>query len=825
MDSRYDHIKHEQAIYKRWEESGAFTPPPAREIREKKLTTFSIIMPPPNANDPLHVGHAMFVTVEDILTRYHRMKGEATLWLPGTDHAGIETQYVFEKKLKKEGKSRFSYDRETLYQMIWDYVQENSQVALQQMKQLGASADWSRTKFTLDPDIVDLVLSTFERMHEEKLVYRDLALVNYCTKCGTAYSQLEINHEERTTPLYFMKYGPFTLATVRPETKFGDTAVAVNPDDSRYKQWIGKEIAVEGLLGTVRMKVIADDYVDPQFGTGVVKITPAHDPNDFEVWQRHRGEIPGPKQVIGFDGKLNELTGKYQGMKVNEARAQVVKDLEEKGLLVKTNEAYQHSIGVCYRCGTAIEPLPLAQFFVTVEPLTKQALGALDSGEAKILGSGHDKILRHWLTNLKDWNISRQIVWGIRMPVWYEVPGKREGLSEEILRQSGTGINTRSAQDDPADLTSLSAESSINNQIVVGFLDKDGTFTQGIIGELLERYDFAEIEAGLQTLMAPANADFVVSRDKPAKAGLWLQETDTFDTWFSSSQWPVVTLAAQSENREQNEQILRQSSETRLTRSAQDDTADFKSVSAMSNTRGTLPFSSDDFELYYPTSVMETGYDILPFWVMRMMMMGLYLTGKSPFEKVYLHGLVRDEKGQKMSKSKGNVVNPLDLVDQYGADALRMALVMSTTAGQDSGLGESKVRGMRNFANKIWNASRFIQMNRDNQKTEVNRQKQAVGDEQFGQQLNTVVERVTIELERMKIGQAAETVHNEFWHWYCDVALEQGKRGELSFKMMELGMKTFLTLLHPFMPFVTEAVWQELNFDDQLLIEYEWPRA
>jgi valyl-tRNA synthetase len=340
------------------------------------------------------------------------------LWLPGTDHAGIETQYVFEKKLNKEGKSRFSFDRETLYQMIWDYVQENSETAIGQMKRLGASADWEKKVFMLDPEVVDLVLTTFEQMHDDGLVYRGLRLVNYCTKCGTGYSELEINHEERMDPLYYLKYGPFELATVRPETKFGDTAVAVNPNDSRYQEWIGKDVEVEGLLGQIRLRVIADEYVDPAFGTGVVKITPAHDPNDFEVGKRHDLEV---KQVIGFDGKLNELAGPYAGMKVIEARRKVVQDLHEKGMIAKVDEQYRHNVGTCYRCGSVIEPLPLPQFFVKVKPLTEKVLAALDRGETTVIGAGHDKILRHWLTHLKDWNISRQVVWGIRIPVWYQI--------------------------------------------------------------------------------------------------------------------------------------------------------------------------------------------------------------------------------------------------------------------------------------------------------------------------------------------------------------------------------------------------------------------
>lgn len=760
MDKVYEHNKHEEKIYRQWEESGAFAPQ-----NKGGNPPFCIVMPPPNANDPLHVGHAMFVAVEDILTRYHRMLGEETLWLPGTDHAGIETQYVFEKKLAKQGQSRFNFDRETLYQMIWDYVSENSSTAIAQMKRLGASADWSRLKFTLDPKVVDLVLQTFEKMHTEGLIYKDLRLVNYCPKCGTAYSELEVVHKEQVDPLYYIKYGPFTLATVRPETKFGDTALAVNPKDKRYDHWVGKEIEAEGLLGEFRIKVIADDYVDPKFGTGVVKITPAHDPNDFEVGKRHNLPI---KQVIDFEGKLTKETGPYAGLKVLAAREKVVEDLKAKNLIEKVDLNYKHNVGTCYRCSFVIEPLPRPQFFIKVKGLTKKALNALEKKETVIYGAGHDKILKHWLKNLHDWNISRQIVWGIRMPVWYEIPDTGSTKNQAPRTKQISNSNNQTS----------------NNRILVGFLDKDKKFVKGEVGELLTTYSFEEIEKGLQTLMAPVGAEYVVSRKKPGK--YFLQETDTFDTWFSSSQWPVVSLLSQSKD------DRLQITDDRMT----------------------------DFNRFYPTSMMETGYDILPFWVMRMMMMGIYLTEKSPFKKVYLHGLVRDEKGQKMSKSKGNVINPLLLVEKYGADALRMALVMSTTAGHDSAVGETKVRGMRNFSNKIWNSARFIVMKRT--ETRVKKDEVRANETEYEQHLNHVIIKITKQLDDLKIGLAAETAYNEFWHWWCDEVLEAHKQLETSSEWLEEGMKTWLKLLHPFMPFVTEAVWKELGYEGELIIQ-SWP--
>jgi valyl-tRNA synthetase len=767
MDKNYSHTQQESAIYSLWENADAFNPDSRKEKAATDKQPFSIIMPPPNANDPLHIGHAMFISIEDIMIRFHRMKGDDTVWIPGTDHAGIETQFVFEKKLAKQGKSRYNFDRETLYSMIWDYVQENSGVAVDQMKKLGASADWSRFKFTLDSSVVEFVVNTFKKLHDDRLVYRDLRLVNYCWKCGTSYSELEVVHKEQTDKLYYLKYGPFTLATTRPETKFADTAVAVHPKDQRYQQYIGQEIKVQGLNGPFTLKVIADEYVDREFGTGVVKITPYHDFNDYEVWQRHKDEIPMPKQVIGFDGKLTEVAGKYAGMKVKIARDQIEKDLAEKGLLEKVNDQYLHTIGTCYRCGTVLEPLPLPQFFIKVKDeknnLTKRVLEVLDKtideGGTKIYGTGRDKILRNWLENLKDWNISRQIVWGIRIPVWYQVEGNEEKIS-------------------------------------VVFISNNGEFQKNapLKERLEEGYTLEEIKKGLQQTYASADLSFVVSQTDPSThhptSVNYIAETDTFDTWFSSGQWPVVTLKTNK---------------------------------------------AGDFKRFFPTSVMETGYDILPFWVMRMMLLGIYLEGQTPFRHVYLHGLVRDEKGQKMSKSKGNVINPLEFVDKYGADAVRMALVMSSTPGSDSSVGENKIRGMRNFSNKIWNAVRFYQMEKAAKGSDASADADtATKDEQFTKHLSDVIRQVTRQLDELRIGQAAETVYNEFWHGFCDQAIEDEKNGQLSFMVLEKGLVIFLRLLHPFVPFVTETLWQELwkNGDAQLrelmgselLITAEWPK-
>ncbi len=686
MDPQYDHKKYEVDIYKLWEDSGAFSPDTSNGGKP-----FTIIMPPPNANDPLHIGHARFVAIEDVLIRYHRMKGDPTLWLPGSDHAGIETQFVFEKKLREMGKSRFDFDRDTLYKMIWDYVQENTGVMENQLKVLGASCDWSRFKFTLDPEIIEIVYGTFKKLYEDGLVYRGKRLVNYCTHCGTAYSNLEVDYIERKDPLFYMKYGPFTLATTRPETKFGDTAVAVHPEDVRYKKYIGQTITVKGLIGDFKVKVIADKLVDPEFGTGVVKVTPAHDFNDFEMGERHNLEI---KQVIGLDGKLNELTGKYQGLYINQARKQVAEDLEKEGLMVEVDNDYPHNVGVCYRCKNTIEPMIMEQWFLKVKPLTEKAIKAIEKGEVKFAAKKFEKIALHWLKNLKDWNISRQIVWGMRIPAW-----KCEKCD-------------------------------------------NWTITDGVRPDKCKG-------CGNEKLT---------------------QDEDTFDTWFSSGQWPFATLKASS--------------------------------------------NKNDFEKFYPTSVMETAYDILPFWVIRMIMMGVYATEKVPFENVLIHGLVRDKQGVKISKSKGNVINPIEMAEKYGSDALRMGLLWGALVENDVALSEENINAQRKFGNKVWNASRFVSQF----------DKEAKTNKAFEKHLKQIVKDTTKYLEKYQLSQAAELLYSEFWHWFCDKCIEDAKNGKIGVKQLNEGLSQFLKLLHPFMPFVTEQIWKEMG-NRELLITSTWPKA
>jgi valyl-tRNA synthetase len=711
MEKVYKHQLVERKWYDFWEKSGYFTP-----HFQKKKKTFCIILPPPNANADLHLGHAMY-TVEDILVRYYRMIGFSTLWLPGADHAGFETQYVYEKKLQKEGKSRFQFDNETLYKKIWDFVEENRGNMENQLKRLGFSLDWTRKVFTLNPKVVKIVYKTFKKLYDDGLLYRSKRLVNYCTKCGTGFSDLEVKYIEEKTPLYYLKYGPFILATTRPETKFGDTAVAVNPKDKRYKKWIGKEIEVSGLTGKFKLKVIADEMVDPNFGTGVVKITPAHDPNDFEVGKRHNLPL---KQIIGFDGKLTKETGPYAGLKVKAAREKAVEDLGKKGLIERIDKLYTHTIGTCYKCTTSIEPLPLAQWYIKIKPLKENAIKAINSRKITFAPAKFKKNALLWLNNFHDWNISRQIIWGIRIPAW----------------------------------KCINCDKNNDNWIVT-----DGN-----------------------------------RPDKCPKCNKnhLTQDPDTFDTWFSSGQWPFATLLVNSQK---------------------------------------------DFEYFYPTSIMETGYDILPWWVCRMIMLGIYTTGKIPFKTVCLHGLVRDSKGQKMSKSKGNVINPITMVDLYGADSLRMALVYGTAFGNDVPMSEDKVRGMRNFSNKLFNIGRFIKMNIENYsknqiswKTfvlEKDREKLNKNNKKILTQLGMLERRVTVSIENCNFDKAANALYGFLWHTLADKYLENSKENLKQNDPQTLAVLLFvfkkcLIFLHPFMPFITEELNSILYPQDKPLIITNW---
>ncbi|MBU6500219.1 MAG: class I tRNA ligase family protein [Patescibacteria group bacterium] len=892
LEPRYEHKEVEDKIYSLWEKSGYFNPDNLPVAKNAK--PFTIIMPPPNANGSLHIGHAVFVTLQDILTRFWRMRGRKALWLPGADHAGFETQVVFDKKLEKEGRSRFKMTRDEAWKEMWEFTQKNKVVMENQLRKLGASADWSREKFTLDPRIVEEVQNTFVKMYEDGLIYRGMRIVNWCSKHKTALSDLEVKYIERKDPLYYIKYGPLTLATVRPETKFGDTALAVNPKDKRYQKYIGKEIEAIGLLGKLKFKVIADDAVDPKFGTGVVKVTPAHDTTDFEIWQRHKDEISGPKTIIDENGRLTRETGTFTGLKVAEAREKVAEAMKEKDILEKIEPEYVHQVATCYKCGTTLEPLPKQQWFVKMEPLAKKALTAVQSGKIKFYPDRSKKVYFHWLKNIRDWNISRQIVWGIRIPAWFCLSCDETKMNPKIksrwflVRHGESEFNKEHRHQGQMKGNPLSAEGIVQVQKTAKLLKEQNIdlvissdierceMTAKIIaeetgaklvfderlreqstgvaegmmkdefekkyGDIFSKYEeripggetWKELEEriwksfnehqknhkhmnvvivthgspisyilgkiknikgeDLITAPFPKNAevvDLVISEPcKKCGGDIYEQDPDVFDTWFSSGQWPYLTLGYPK---------------------------------------------GKDFKNFYPTDVMETAYDILFFWVARMIMFGIYRTGHVPFKSVYLHGLVRDKDRQKMSKSKGNVVDPLGVSEIYGTDAVRMALVAGNTAGNDIIISEEKIKGYRNFATKIWNVSRFILMNKP---SGIIKSTPSAEDKKNLAQLKKIKTEITKHLERFEFHLASEKIYHYFWHTFADKIIEGAKprlrsnpsnplgasneeEKAAAYQTLETILIECLKMLHPFMPFITEEIWQKLKPGEPLIIA-EW---
>jgi len=751
MDSVYEPKKHEDEINNLWEEGNYF-----KAKIDPKKKPFSIILPLPNANDPIHMGHALFV-IQDIMIRYHRMLGESTLWLPGADHAGIETQYVFEKHLAKEGKSRFDFDRQTFYQMIWNFVEKYREINKFQLKKLGFSLDWSRYHYSLEPKIVKQVLATFRKLYRDGLVYRGQKIVNYCTHCGTAFSELEVDHIEKDDFLYYLDYGLIQIATTRPETIFADIAVAVNPNDKRYKDLIGKKAIVP--LINREVPIIADQAVDPNFGTGALKITPGHDITDFEIGQRHG--LPA-LSCIDFDGKMINCTPEITGLYPKPAREKTVEQLKKTGKLIKT-EALKHTIGVCYRCKNVIEPLLTPQWFVKTKPLAQPAIEAAVTGKTKFFPIRFKKSYLNWLENIHDWPISRQIVWGPRIPAWYCL--------------------------------------DCNSEIKLSFLDKDKNLITKTYSEIKNKYSLKEIKKGLQTLTAPINASYFIEEKNfcPKCGGKnFLQETDTFDTWFLSGQWPLTALGFNVENPEK---------------------------------------SSRDFKYFYPTSVLDTLWDILFFWVGRMMMFGLYLTKNVPFKLVHIHARVVDKKGQKMSKSKGNVIDPIIMSDKYGADALRMALVFGVAPASDIVVSEEKIKAMRNFTNKLWNIGRFILGKLEEkgikkfedlpEPSEFSNL--AETDKEIIKELKIIIAEVTKLIEKYHFGLASEKLYEFIWHrladWYIEHSKNRIKENDTAaLSVLRDAYLTCLKLLHPFMPFVTEAIWQKFpQKEKKPLVISSWP--
>jgi len=697
IPSAYEPGKIEKKWYDFWLKQGYFTP----QI-DPRRKPFVIIMPPTNVTGELHLGHALTATLEDIMVRWHRMRGEPTLWLPGTDHAGIATQVVVERQLAEQGQTRDEIGREKFTKLTWEWANKSRRNIRRQHQLLGASCDWTREKFTLDEGPSKAVRTAFVRLYDKGLIYRGERMINWCPRCQTALSDLEVEHKDIVGHLYYIRYpltqseGFVTVATTRPETFLGDTAVAVNPEDKRYKNLIGKSVTLP--IIDKEIPIIADDAVDTSFGTGVLKITPAHDPTDFEVAQRHNLPLV---DIMNPDATMNETAGPYQGLERFACRDKVLDDLEDKKLLERI-EPYFHSVGHCGRCQTMIEPKVSLQWFVQTQPLAEAAIQVVKNGRVTIVPERFAKIYFDWMENIRDWCISRQLWWGHRIPVWY-------------------------CQD-------------------------CGKLTASV---------------GEPTACIHCDSKQVT------------QDPDVLDTWFSSALWPHSTLG--------------------------------------------WPEDTEDLRYFYPGSVMETGYDIIFFWVARMIMMGLEDTGEIPFHTVYLHGLIRDESGEKMSKLRGNVINPAEAISKYGVDALRFALTAGTSPGNDVNLGKSKLESSRNFVNKLWNAARFILQSLDTERPEaqaipiLSGQPQRIEDQWINSQLNRLIKNVIKLMQDFQFGEAEQQVYDFVWSKFCDWYIEIAKirlRSRLTPSPLPFLVNTLeksLRLLHPFMPFVTEELWQNLK--------------
>jgi len=827
LSKTYEPGEYEAKIYQTWEQSGYFNPDNLKASGEP----FCISLPPPNATGTLHLGHATMLAIQDLLIRFARLNGKNTLWLPGTDHAAIATQNVVEKKLyKEEGKTRFDYGREELVRRINDFVAESKNTIRQQMRAMGASCDWSRERYTLDEGLSQAVREVFTRMYNDGLIYRGTRIVNWCYRCGTTLADDEVEYKEQLTKFYYLKYGPIIIGTARPETKVLDKVIIVHPDDERYRQYVGREFDVPWIDGMVHAQVIADPVADKETGSGAMTITPAHSFIDFELAQKYGLEVV---QLIGPDGKMTVKAGKFAGLNVKEARQKIVEELQIKGLLDKVEDNYRHNLSVCYRCGTPVEPMPSKQWFVAVDKefksitgqvttLKRLASAAVADGQIKIIPERFDKVYQQWMANLHDWCISRQIWFGHRVPVWYcgstASSSKRIGWAADVVSQVLKGktctyrlhdhnlfVGERVIFEDSSSHKVFGYGKIIEvDKIKVRDIDLQdkNNYTlydkrAELIADLINRNPGSLVDEDTwvwryvyefdSRLPSKDCGAIIVSSERPAVCSSCgstnlQQDPDTLDTWFSSGLWTFSTLG--------------------------------------------WPKLTDDFKTFHPTSVMETGYDILFFWVARMVIMSEYALGQLPFKIVYLHGLVRDKQGRKMSKSLGNGIDPLAMINKYGADALRLSMIVGTTPGNDFRLYEEKISGYRNFINKLWNISRYILMT----KSEVTIQPAipavlTVADRWILSRFNKISSLVTNKIESFEFSAAAEALYDFTWHeladWYVEVAKVEGNKGDLlSYLLIQL-----LKLWHPFAPFVTETLWQQaFGQSAGLLMTQAWPK-
>ena len=685
---------YEPNIYALWETSGALEPTGVGK-------PYSIVMPPPNANGNLHIGHALDMNLKDILIRYHRMKGDDAVFIPGADHAGFETWVVYERELTKQGKSRFDFSRDQLYSQVWNFVQEKRGNMELQLRALGVSASWKHLTFTLDDKVINTVYDTFKKMWDDNLVYRGERIVNYCTEHQTSFADIEVEHKNEKGKLWKIAYptldkiGEIIIATTRPETMLGDVAVAVHPDDERYKKLVGTRILLP--IVDKEIPIIADEYVDMSYGTGAVKITPAHDPNDFEIAKRHDLPI---ESIISPEGKMINVPAQFLGLTPVEARARVLEALEALELRRGETEI-EHAVGHCYRCGSVIEPMIKEQWFIKTQSLAQPAIDALKKEEITFYPASKRKELIAYFEQLKDWNISRQIPWGIPIPAF---------------------VN----ENDPKDWI---FDTRTNEQSIV----VNGT--------------------------------------------TYIREEDTFDTWFSSGQWPYIVT-------------------------------DYLDGGELAN--------------YFPTDMMETGMDIMRAWVSRMIMLSLYRTGKLPFKEVYLHGMVNDEHNQKMSKSKGNVINPMELVAEFGSDATRMGLISGRAPAQSQAFNRGSVIAARNFCNKLWNIARFVEAQIGDNHQIVDLEPQTPADHWIIRQLNDAANNIAVRLEQYRFSEASETVYHTIWDDVADWYIESSKTA-INRPLLSWVLATSLKIAHPFAPFVTETIWQTLNYTDGILMREAWP--
>lgn len=738
LPKAYNSKEVEDKIYELWEESGFFNPENCVKagVAKEDAEMFSIVLPPPNVTGTLHMGHAAMLAIQDILIRYHRMKGHRTLWLPGTDHAAIATSSKVEAELyKKEKKTRHDLGREEFLQRVEQFAQESHDTIIHQLRKMGSSLDWSREAYTLDEQRNLAVRTAFKKMYDEELIYRGARIVNWDPKMQTTVSDDEIEYKEEKGNFYYLKYGSFTIGTARPETKFGDKYVVMHPDDKRYAEYQdGQQIELEWINGPITATVVKDEAVDMEFGTGVMTITPWHDATDFDIAERHNLD---KEQIIDANGKLLPIAGEFNGMHISKARPAIVEKLKEKGLLESIEENYEHRLATNSRGGGVIEPQVMRQWFIDVNKkipgrdvtLKEMMRNAVENGNIKILPERFEKIYYHWIDNLRDWCISRQIWYGHRIPVYYCKQGNPKS-QDTNSKQSSNSQNTKM------------------------FVSIDEPKTCKICGQCQPE-----------------------------------QDTDTLDTWFSSGLWTFSTLG--------------------------------------------WPEETEDLKVYHPTSVLETGYDILFFWVARMILMTGYLLNDVPFRTVYLHGLVRDDQGRKMSKSLGNIIDPLDMIEKYGADATRLSLIVGAAPGNDVKLSEDKVRGYKHFANKVWNASKFVMQNTEGVDPS-ERPELTDEDKKALEELNQFSQEVTKDIENYRLYLAAEKLYQYFWHSFADVTIEREKlvlRGEneTAKKSARYTLSTILTtclkLMHPFAPFVTEQVYQSLPSTQkgQMLMVEKWP--